>query len=117
MADYDVLDGSRKLNFTGELLACADSDSWGKDRWTEHEIYRTAAGRYVVVTMGHSRVDGETLRSRALVSDSARGVIESLYQVDDDQVSFLTRVAREVIEDAADRDTAIADAWAVERVA
>jgi EXLDI family protein len=117
MGDYEVLDGSRRLRFTGQLLGRASSDELGKRRWTEHEIYRTRGGQYVVVTKGCSRVEGEDTRSRALVSSSARGVIESLYQVDDDEVSFLTNVARDVIEAAAGEDDGLARAWSVEIVA
>lgn len=53
---YEVRDGSRTLQFEGELLA--KSSSWRRDslRWIEFELYKTKSGSYVLSRIGVSVV-------------------------------------------------------------
>lgn len=53
---YQVRDGDRILEFTGELLAQSTSQRRGNPRWIEFELYRTKAGSYVLARVGRSVV-------------------------------------------------------------
>jgi hypothetical protein len=57
MLDYDLPSGDHRVRFTGTILA-QKSSKQGRDdlRWTEIEIYRTAAGNYIVHKVGRSVV-------------------------------------------------------------
>lgn len=82
----------------------------------EVNIYRTDTGRYVVAGIGKSAVPGESDRPWAHVSDSADGAVESLYLVDDYEVRYLTRVAKNALTDAARVDEKIRNAFLRENV-
>lgn len=47
-------DGSRTLQFTGDLVASSSSKRPGVNRWVEFELYKTASGKYVLGRTGHS---------------------------------------------------------------
>ncbi len=84
------------LAFEGERVACVSSDSGemyaeggyielqararvrGRDRWTELELYRTKGGKWIAVTIGRSRVEGETDRHAAVVCKTEREVFRIL---------------------------------------
>jgi hypothetical protein len=53
---FEVRDGSRTLQFNGQLLA--KSTSWRRDstRWIEFELYRTESGSYILSRIGASLV-------------------------------------------------------------
>jgi len=68
------------LAFEGDVVARVSSDSrdsW-RARWTELELYRTNAGKWVAVTIGRSRVEGETDRHAAVVCENLREVFAAL---------------------------------------
>ena len=50
------------------------------------------------------------------VSESARGVVDSLYKVDDAGNSYLTNVARRLLEDASENDEAVREAYYCEYI-
>lgn len=104
MQKHLVEDDGRNITFTGEELAHASSDYAGKVRWIEFTLFRTRGGSYVLHRVGRSRKEGETDRHWATVSETAAGVIETLYLKDDDGVWYLTNVARTLLHDAALRD-------------
>lgn len=58
----------------------------------------------------------ETDRYTAHISDTAKGAVESIHSQDDDGVVYLTRVAREALHIAAQRDKAIHEAFFVRQV-
>jgi hypothetical protein len=49
-----VKDGSRILQFEGQLLSHSTSWRDGSDRWVEFSLYRTEAGSYVLSRIGQS---------------------------------------------------------------
>lgn len=53
---HEVKDGSRTLQFNGQLLG--ESSSWrpGSTRWIEFELYKTTSGSYVLSRVGVSLV-------------------------------------------------------------
>lgn len=51
---YDVLDGKRHLRFEGVRLAASTSQSRGRTRWVEFELYRTTGKQYVLARKGVS---------------------------------------------------------------
>lgn len=51
---FQVFDGDRVFQFDGALLAHASSYRADSNRWVEFDIYRTAAGSYVVARVGYS---------------------------------------------------------------
>ena len=58
----------------------------------------------------------EKPRHWAQVMETPHGVLESLYRYDSHGARYLTRVARELVEDAAQKDNNLADAYYVEHV-
>lgn len=58
----------------------------------------------------------EKPRYWAQVMETPIAVLESLYRYDDHGARYLTRVARDLIEDAAEMDGELADAYYVEHV-
>jgi hypothetical protein len=53
---YEVKDGSRTLQFNGELLGKSSSWRKGSTRWIEFELYKTESGSYVLSRVGISLV-------------------------------------------------------------
>lgn len=53
---YQLRDDRRVIIFTGVKLASVSSERRGVQRWTEIDIYRTDAGRYIVNRVGVSVV-------------------------------------------------------------
>lgn len=51
---HRVRDGSRTLQFEGELLAESTSKRAGSHRWVEFQLYRTQSGSYVLSRVGVS---------------------------------------------------------------
>lgn len=53
---HEVRDGSRTLQFEGELLASSTSRRYDSPRWIEFKLYRTKNGSYVLSRIGVSLV-------------------------------------------------------------
>ena len=53
---FEVKDGTRVLQFNGNLLAKSSSWRRGSQRWIEFELYRTENGSYVLSRIGVSVV-------------------------------------------------------------
>jgi hypothetical protein len=53
---FEVRDGSRTLQFDGELLGSSTSWRRGSERWIEFELYKTKNGSYILSRVGVSRV-------------------------------------------------------------
>lgn len=53
---FEVKDGTRVLQFNGNLLAKSSSWRRGSTRWIEFELYRTENGSYVLSRIGVSVV-------------------------------------------------------------
>lgn len=53
---HEVRDGSRVMQFDGELLAKSSSWQRGSYRWVEFELYRTKSGNYILGRVGHTRL-------------------------------------------------------------
>lgn len=113
---HAVQDGRRTLNFDGDLIAEASSWVEGKPRWTELKLYRTTGGNYVLSRCGASALKGETNRERAEVCERPGGVVDLLYQKDDEGTWYLTVVARELLEAASLVDPLFSEATRVEMV-
>ena len=114
---YAVQDRERTLTFTGVRIGHASSRLGQQSRWAEISIYRTDSGTYIVSGAGRTVVDGETSRCWAHVISEAPGVVAALYQYDDDDVRYLTKVAKHALEEAAQHDEAVQRAFLIEEVA
>lgn len=117
MKSFVAHDGDRALKFNGTLIGSATSDDGHKQRWMDMCIYRTEAGSYIIEKIGRSRIAGEENRHSAQVCESAEGAVESLYQYDDQDVRYMTRVTREAAAAAALVDDDFATAYRIEHVA
>jgi hypothetical protein len=53
---YEVKDGSRTLQFDGNLLASSTSRKYDSLRWIEFQLYKTKNGSYVLSRVGVSLV-------------------------------------------------------------
>lgn len=84
------------LEFDGELLGEVTSkhDRPNQARWTEHRIYRTTTGSYVVETVGKSVVDGEIDRCSATAVDDPKEIPAALRA----PRTYLTLLARDVLD-------------------
>jgi hypothetical protein len=113
---HTVREKEGELVFEGEHLAHASSHDGFKSRWLEIDIYRTAAGKYVVAGCGRTVNAGEKDRPWAHVSDSPHGAVESLYLYDRDDVRYLTNVARQALREAGSRDPEISKAFKTQQI-
>lgn len=114
--EWVVRDDQRVMRFTGIKLGEATSRFGHKRRWIEFRLYRTTGGKYVVERIGVSRVAGEVDLYFAQVCESARAVVRTLSAKDNDGAWFLSNVARDLLESAADHDTSISEAYDTEYV-
>ena len=72
------------LRFSGELLASTSSSnersssyySGTTGRWTTLELYKTASGKFVCQSIGHTQWQGEHDRHKAVVCETEAEVIE-----------------------------------------
>jgi hypothetical protein len=67
------IDNEPNLRFNGELLASIASDNEA-GRWTELELYRTQAGKFVCHQVGRTQWDGEVDRYTGKVCDTLQEV-------------------------------------------
>lgn len=51
---YVVRDGLRQLKFDGDKLSESSSRTYGRTRWVEFQLYRTAGDQYVLARIGVS---------------------------------------------------------------
>ena len=132
---FTVQDHERSFAFAGVLLGHASSETPSRKRWSEMSIYRTEAGTYIIAGVGQTRVKkgdvvwdddegrdviaevDETPRAWAHICESAEGAIQRLYLYDNDNVRYMTRVARYALEEAIKHDQALKDAFLIEEVA
>lgn len=130
-----MVDHQRSIVFAGTLLGHASSAEEKKPRWTEMTIYRTDEGTYIVAGVGHSNVrkgdwvrdqhtghsvqatEDETPRAWSHVCDTAEGAITALHLRDGDGIRYITHVARAALETAILQDSALANAFLVEKIA
>lgn len=119
MTEYRVRRaGDVDLVFEGECLADVSSREPSSTRWSEVRIYRTDSNRYVTETVGRSvlvRPDGtpEDDFFTVRVVDSADKVKSALKRRD--EIEYLTNLALEALEIAAETDKDIARSL-VERI-
>lgn len=104
----------RTLRFDGELLGSSTSFEEGKTRWGEVYIYKTIDGEYVVAGVGRSSRPGDKDLAWAHVCGTAAAAVEQLHQYDDDDVRYITALARRAIMDAGQNDPALLNAFLVE---
>lgn len=109
-------DGDRSLVFDGELLGSGSSKRDDHSRWFEVRIYRTVGGNYIVAGVGRSTVEGEIDRYWADTCTTGHEVVRALTRVDDDDVEYITRTARDALNEAAEADAGVRDAF-LKRVA
>ncbi len=104
-------DGDRNLAFTGQLLGEASSRRPGQDRWFEAQIFKTEAGTYIVAGVGRSDIEGETDRCWAVTASDGAGVVQALTRIDEDDIEYLTRTARDALNAATEHDEGIKAAF------
>lgn len=151
---HEVKDGTRTLQFEGELLGSSSSEEPGKSRWVEFALYKTRRGQYIISRVGisityHTEQCSTVVRNRlslvsereippyyipcanckpqrliddlypetprywAQVSESARGVISLLMKYDENDVAYLTNVAKNLLETSAVQDIDIYNAYSI----
>lgn len=101
------------LEFTGDLLSHVSSEEFGSTRWTTISIWRTENNRYVVQTIGHSKVPGEIQRITTKIADTPEQVKIALRR--QDTIEYLTHLALDALEVAGETDERIASIL-VERI-
>lgn len=116
MTQHDLLDGDKRVRFTGLELASQSSFAQGKPRWFELKIYRTEAGSYVISGAGRTTVPGEKDRCWVKVAGTAAGAVEALHQYDDDDVRYLTRVAQDALTQACELDDELCAEYQVQHI-
>lgn len=104
--------GELWLEFQGELIAEATSDDGEKTRWQTVRLYRTDKGVYVLERLGESRAPGEVTMRNVDELRSAGAVRHRLERKRDDGSKYLTIVALELLDAAADVDVAFVAATA-----
>lgn len=115
--DLVVRDGERELRFCGFLLGESSSRKGGtQERWAEISIHRTAEGRYIVSGIGRTIRDGEVDKHWAHVCEEAGGAIESLYQLDDHDIRYMTWVSKRALEQAIATDKELERAYTCETI-
>ena len=100
-------DGKPNVRFTGDKIAEVSSHSHQgpqQNRWTEIDIYRTEAGKYVVHVTGRSLWDGEHTRCAVTVCADEAAVIAALTQResddDADYGTYVSDLAKEALAEA-----------------
>lgn len=114
--DFVVHDGDRELRFCGYLLGSSSSQKETSERWAEISIHRTAEGRYIVSGIGRSIREGEVDKRWAHVCEEAPGAIESLYQLDDHDIRYMTWVNRRALDQACAVDEDLRKAYTCETI-
>lgn len=103
-------DDKGPLIFQGERIAHVSTAQPHKNRWTELEIYRVepshSVARWVVYSMGKSRLEHERTLRRATVCVSPQGVAEALR---DRNTGELSGPGIDVLDMAADEDDDLAE--------
>lgn len=78
---YTVRDEHRSLEFTGVQLAAASSENEYVQRWTEIEVYKTQAGKFVVhragVSLTYHRLDAPCASGKVVRFEDLDAVAES----------------------------------------
>ena len=77
------------VQFTGQELGFVSSARPGADRWTELRLYKTDAGRIILVVTGASSRRGEIPLTRVHTFDAIEGIVEVLQY---------TRLAKELYD-------------------
>jgi hypothetical protein len=142
---YEVRDGSRILQFNGQLLAHSTSKNEESLRWIEFLLYKTESGSYIISRVGVSiiyhgaacylvskynlseaappelKVNAypchecqpsrsvpfvfpEKDRTWAYVTEAPEDVLGALYKYNKNGTSYLTNVAKRLLEEAAEKD-------------
>lgn len=96
--------GALDLEFDGQLLSNVSSREGTALRWTEVRIYRTSTGRYVTEVVGRSVADGEKDRLDVKIVDNPQELPKALER---QPGGYLTMIALDALDDAADHDPAI----------
>lgn len=99
------------LIFNGELLADETADDGGRPFWQHIRVFRTERGQYVVEKLGETRVPGKTTLRDVFILNSPTEVRENLKR-DEGGRRFLTDLALDVLDVAAERDPAFRAALA-----
>lgn len=109
---YRVMDrGGVPVDFDGVRLGHGSSNDGQRPRWFEVEIYRRSDDdKFVVVTRGRSRVEGETTRIRVVQTSSAFEVV-SLLTVHHKGKTYIPNQSDRALAQAAQWDDDIRDAY------
>lgn len=78
ITEYHLVDKVGERVIHAHLLGHASSWKPTKLRWFEVSLYKTAAGEYVVHTLGKSKVEGDVTRARIADTSSSWDVMELL---------------------------------------
>jgi hypothetical protein len=114
---FQVHDDERVIEFEGRVLAHVSSHESGKTRWIELALYITTAGTYILEGIGHTLMKNEHKRTWAQIADEPEGIIDRLYLYNDLGAKYIPRTSRRLLQEAAERDDGIKQAYLVERVA
>lgn len=96
-------DNNVDLSFDGTLLSDVSSRTDSSPRWTEIRIYHTATDKFVCEIVGESLVSGEEPRRKAIVANTPKALRKSLERKNSEGVVYLTYLALDALDEAAER--------------
>lgn len=70
--------GSTITQFQGELIAHVSSELPSKDRWTEFDLFLTVNDEWILQGIGRSRVENETDRYWAIISNDPADILQGI---------------------------------------
>lgn len=96
MADNTLFyqSGNAITQFEGELIAHVSSELPSKDRHTEFDLFITEHGEWILQGIGRSKVENETDRYWAVISNDPADVLQAVLGND------VSRLAKRLIAEA-----------------
>lgn len=107
---FEVHDRQRRIQFQGWRLARATSFSEDKDRWTDLELYRSLAGKYILAGIGQSTRPDDLTKYWAVVNDDPNVIVSQLTRTDDRGTTYMPEINKRVLLQASEADDALRQA-------
>ena len=111
MTEYKIIKGKQVQHLEGELLSSNSSFLPGKENWTDIEIYKTITNEYVIVTYGRTTKEKQKEMVKITKTPDPRGVIEALKRPGKYSTKYLTNGADLAVQEAAEKDKGLNDAY------
>ena len=92
--------GDTITQFTGEHIATVSAALPSKDRWTEFSIFLTQHDEWILQGIGRTRLEGETDRYWAVISDDPADLLQSI--IGQDVSRLAKKLLAETLKNLAD---------------